>query len=46
MLIELIVGRGRLHVVLLFQPQVFEVCMSADNRIEARAPVPGRLKVS
>lgn len=27
------------------QPTVFEVCMSPDDRLEARAPLPQRLKV-
>ena len=29
----------------IFQPLVFEVCMSPDDRLEARAPIPVRLRV-
>lgn len=31
--------------IAIIQPMVFEVCMSPDDRLEARAPLPQRLKV-
>lgn len=33
-------------IYLIVQPLVFEVCMSPDDRLEAKAPLPQRLKVT